>query len=52
MCRLSIHYDSSSLSSRDIKSEGGYMGLVPMKKLSIGILIGAGICNMAQSFIV
>jgi hypothetical protein len=52
MCRLSIDYNRGSLHGRDIKLEGGCAGLVPIKRVYIGMLVKAGMGHISKSFTV
>jgi hypothetical protein len=49
MCGLRIHYNKHSLSGGDLEFTADYIGLIPMKRMYIVILVGAGLDNMTKS---
>jgi hypothetical protein len=49
---LSVYHNRSSLYSENIKLKGSHMGLIPMKKVSIGIHFEAGMGHMSKSITV
>jgi hypothetical protein len=50
--RFSIYHNRSCLSSGNIELEGGHLGLIAVKRVYIGALVGSGMGNMTKSSIV
>jgi hypothetical protein len=52
MCKLSVDYNGNSLQGGEIKLEGGQVILIPMKRVYVGMLVGAGMDHMSNSHMV